>query len=159
MVLRLDPATLEVLGTVFSPGEGWGLAPVGDVLWRSDGSSLLTAHRPSDFSAVEGSALAVRDGGRPVDRLNELEFDPATGLILANIWGQSLVAAIDPADGRIDHYIDLSEIAASEAARSPQGAQAVLNGLAVDEEGHLWVTGKLWPRLYRITYPRPPRAG
>jgi glutaminyl-peptide cyclotransferase len=99
--------------------------------------------------------LEVRDSSGPVGRLNELELDPVEGLILANIFGSDLIAAIDPAAGLVAYYLDLSAVAAAERARSPRPVEAVLNGLAFDEDGRLWVTGKLWSALYQLSYDRP----
>jgi glutaminyl-peptide cyclotransferase len=159
VVLRLDPATLEIEETLFQPGEAWGLAAAGEVLWLSDGSSELSTRKAADFGEGPVKSLTVRDQAGPVKLLNELELDPATGLILANIWETTLVAAIDPADGRVVYYLDLSKIERDERARSKPPAEAVANGLAIDEEGRLWVTGKYWTRLYRLAYDPPVPAG
>ncbi|MDR0882339.1 MAG: glutaminyl-peptide cyclotransferase, partial [Candidatus Adiutrix sp.] len=98
--LVLDPETLMIKREVAYSGEGWGLAWAGGRLWRSDGSAHLYPHRAGDF-APAGEPLTVRDEGVAIDQINELEWDPLTGLLLANIYGRDQVAAIDLADGRV----------------------------------------------------------
>ena len=83
------------------------------------------------------------DEGEAVLLLNELEY--IRGRIFANIWGREEIAVIDPADGRVTNWIDLSGLV-------PQEEQpGVLNGIAFDDErSRLFVTGKNWARLFEI---------
>jgi len=75
--------------------------------------------------------------------LNELEY--VKGEIFANIWMTDYIARIDPATGRVNSYIDLRGLMPPNASRD------VLNGIAYDAAGdRLFVTGKLWPRLFEI---------
>jgi glutamine cyclotransferase len=56
------------------------------------------------------------------------------------------IARIDPATGRINGYVDLRGLM---PANDP--SRDVLNGIAYDAAGdRLFVTGKLWPRLFEI---------
>jgi glutamine cyclotransferase len=105
----LDPESLVVKREFAYSGEGWGLAWDGRRLWRSDGSDRLHPHQPGDF-APAGPPLLVRDNRAAVDNLNELEWDPATGLMLANVYGQDRVAAIDLADGTIRFWLDAAPL-------------------------------------------------
>ena len=150
-----DPATLMLKRQFKYDGEGWGLAWDGVQLWRSDGSSSLHPHRPGDFAST-GAPLTVRDGDQEITLLNELEWDPATGLMLANIYGADLVAAIDLTDGQVRFWLDARPLRglAEKAglANTDQPYDIVLNGLAL-EPGGLWLTGKLWPCLYRVAWP------
>ena len=87
----------------------------------------------------------------PVSNLNELEF--VKGEILANVWTTAYVARIAPDTGRVSGYIDLGGL----LAPSERAGVDVLNGIAYDaEHDRLFVTGKLWPKLFevRITPPR-----
>jgi glutamine cyclotransferase len=154
VVFKVDPGSLAFGSIIFAPGEGWGLASVGGLLLSSNGSDKLAFREPGAF-AIKGEPLAVRDEKGPVASLNELEFDPASGLVLANIWPSSLVAAIGPKDGRVRYYLDLSALAEKERADSPSPQDSMANGLAIDEEGRLWVTGKYWRNLYRLSYQAP----
>lgn len=150
-----DPATLMLKRRFVYNGEGWGLAWDGVRLWRSDGSCRLFPHRAGDF-APDGLPVTVKDGDQEIDSLNELEWDPITGLMLANVYGRDLVAAIGLADGQVRFWLDARPLRglAEKAGLSGAGLpfDAVLNGLALDGDG-LWLTGKLWPRLYRAVWP------
>ncbi len=124
------------------PGEGWGLAFDGRRLLMSDGSDRIRVLDPADFG--ERASFRVHDGGEPVPALNELEF--AEGRLYANVWQRDRVARIDPASGRVTGWLDFSGLLGPAAA----GAE-VLNGLAWDaEKRQLWVTGKLWPRMFVV---------
>ena len=153
--LVFDPETLELKRELSYPGEGWGLAWDGRRLWRSDGSARLYPHRAGDFARA-GEALTVRDGEREISRLNELEYDPDLGVLLANVYGLDLVAVIEPEDGRLLAWLDarpLRALAVSAGLRNTgQPLDTVLNGLALST-GSLWLTGKFWPRLYQVAWP------
>lgn len=124
-------------------GEGWGLTSDGESLIMSDGGSELTWRRPDDFAVLR--RLTVRADGRPVRGLNELEH--AGGAIFANVWPTDCVARIDAASGRVTGWIDLAPL----RMRMPRlDADAVANGIALGGSGVLWVTGKLWPRLFEL---------
>jgi glutamine cyclotransferase len=150
----LDPEELTVKREFTYPGEGWGLAWDGRRLWRSDGSPRLYPHRPGDF-APDGQPVLVRDGQTGVKHLNELEWDPATGLMLANVYGLDRVAAIDLADGAVRFWLDaapLRSLAVQHGLPSPPSLDTVLNGLARDGQT-LWLTGKFWPLSFQIAWP------
>ncbi len=155
-VFVLDPQSLKLKRRASYKGEGWGLAYDGQRLWRSDGSERLYPHRVGDF-APAGRPLIVRDGRRPLTGLNELEWDPRSGLMLANVYGLDMVAVIDMSSGRLRCWLDarpLRALAEAEAVWAPQGNDydVVLNGLALGPGG-LWLTGKLWPRLFQALWP------
>ena len=77
--------------------------------------------------------------------LNELEY--INGEIYANIWRSDMIARIDPTSGEVLGWIDLAGLLGDDAT----GSEDVLNGIAYDSEGdRLFVTGKLWPKLYEI---------
>lgn len=125
-------------------GEGWGLTSDGHYLILSNGSAELQFLDPQTYAVVR--RVSVRDGATPVDRLNELEF--IDGEIWANIWMTDLVVRIDPVDGRVTGWVDLSDLlpAGERTART-----AELNGIAYDERaGRVFVTGKRWPKIYHI---------
>lgn len=144
---------LEVKQTVRYEGEGWGLTYDGERLIMSDGSHRLQFRHAQDFSLI--GTLPVHDAFRPVTRLNELEF--AHGLVWANVFGDTRIAAIDPQDGRIRGWLELREL--YEAFDKPDDWDAdnnVLNGVSVDQAtGHLHVTGKRWPVRYEIAVALP----
>jgi glutamine cyclotransferase len=76
------------------------------------------------------------------------------GEIYANVWHTDRIARISPASGRVVGWIDLRGL----LPRTYQlDAEAVLNGIAFDAaRNRLFVTGKLWPRLFEITVERRP---
>ncbi len=142
-----DRETFAPLDTFSYPTEGWGLTTDGERLIMSDGSNRLTVRDPATFTEVD--SLEVVDGDQPVPALNELEY--IDGEIWANVWRSDLIARIDPATGRVNSWIDLSGL------RSERWKKVdVLNGIAFDPaSGRIFVTGKLWPRLFEIE-PVPP---
>lgn len=145
--LRYRRARLVETGRFPVTGEGWGLTHDGRHWIMSDGSANLRFLDPADGAQV--SVLRVQDGKRPLRRLNELEL--VRGEIWANIWYQDRLARIDPADGRVLGYVDLSGLWPTNQER--QHAQ-VLNGIAFDPAtAVLLVTGKRWPWLYQIQVP------
>lgn len=125
-------------------GEGWGLcSDPGGKLWMSNGSSTLTLRSPRDFSVQK--SLKVRSGAAEVPNLNELEW--IDGKIYANVWGTPLVAIIPPETGEVEAFVDFSGLLSqSEASQAD-----VLNGIAYNAtHKRLYITGKLWPRLYEV---------
>lgn len=138
-----DLETFERIGTFRYSGEGWGLTDDGRHLIMSNGSERITFHDPSTFEVVR--TIRVRAEGRPVVRLNELEY--VEGEIWANIWYEDRIARIDPRSGDVVGWIDASRVYPA----SRRGREDVLNGIAYDpESGRLIITGKNWPRLYEI---------
>jgi glutamine cyclotransferase len=146
--LIYDRRTLARLGEFRYDGEGWGLTTDGRWLIMSDGTDRLRYLDPRSFRVRK--TLEVRDHGRPLHNLNELEF--VNGEIFANVWGREVIARIDPRDGRVRGWIDLGGLLNVESA------DAVLNGIAYDERhDRLLVTGKLWPKLFQIRLRSPKR--
>ena len=146
---RWDRETLRQTGSFTYPGEGWGLTRSDRHIVMSDGTADLRLLDPATLAEV--GRIAVTDQGRPVPMLNELEW--VNGEIFANVWGSPRIARIDPASGRVTGWIDLSTL----AAQHPGSADVVLNGIAYDaERDRLFVTGKMWPRLYEIDLTPPP---
>jgi glutamine cyclotransferase len=125
------------------PGEGWGLTNDGRWIYMSDGTSAIRVLDP--VSLAEKRRIQVTDGGAPIAELNELEW--VEGQILANVWQTDRIARVSPATGKVTGWVDCSGLL-SPMLRT--GAD-VLNGIAYDAKTkRLFVTGKLWPRLYQI---------
>jgi len=138
-----DMNTFEQTKTWPYKGEGWGLTHDDTHVIMSDGSSSLRFIDPATLK--ETSRITVHDASGPVERLNELEW--VKGEILANVWQTERIARISPSDGQVTGWIDMSGLL-SPAER--QGTD-VLNGIAYDAAGdRLFVTGKLWPRVFEI---------
>jgi glutaminyl-peptide cyclotransferase len=139
-----DRATFHLLHTFHYTGEGWGLTQDGAHIIMSDGSSALQFFDPQSFQEVK--RLVVTDGGVEVHDLNELEY--IHGRIYANVWQTDLIAIISPESGHVTGWIDLSGL---RPASTQGNSDAVLNGIAFDAgTNRLFVTGKLWPKLFEI---------
>ncbi len=139
-----DRFSFRLLRTLNYPWEGWGLTQDGKSLILSDGSADLHFLDPATMQELRH--IAVRDKGRPVDQLNELEY--IHGEIYANIWHTDRIARISPATGKVLGWVDLSGLLPPGSVSDPE---AVLNGIAWDSEhNRLYVTGKLWPKLFEI---------
>jgi glutamine cyclotransferase len=144
-----DLATFAPVTTLKYPGEGWGLTAGPDSMILSDGTADLRFLDPSTFKELR--RVTVRDGGAPIDQLNELEF--VRGEVWANVWHTDRIARIDPRTGRVTGWIDLSGLMSMYRL----DAEAVLNGIAYDPASQrLFVTGKNWPKLFEIqVVPKP----
>ncbi len=156
IALRFDSKDLSPRGSFAYRNQGWGLTYDGRRLIQSDGSEYLVLRHPDTF--VPLGRLRITDQGRPVRLLNELEWIPPGpkagklgGMLLANIWLAERIAVIDPADGRVRGWLDLSPLTAEAGGGD---SDAVANGIAYDPAtGRLLVTGKLWPFLYELELP------
>lgn len=139
-----DATTFEQLDTFTYPTEGWGLTHDDTQLIMSDGTSTL--HFLDPQSLQETGRVTVRYGDQPVVRLNELEY--IDGEVYANIWQTNYIARIDPHTGQVVGWIDLTGLLPPADMTQPVD---VLNGIAYDAaHGRLFVTGKLWPKLFEI---------
>ena len=177
-------------------GEGWGMTTVpaavvggggqssepppqhgGDGIAATDGSANIIFWRvapdvngaAADAVLVRARTVEVRDpaaGRRPVRRLNELEYVPATGELLANVWYEDRIARVDPRSGLVRGWLDFRGARRDQFGGTPDVARArppvvplkqrvgreeVLNGIAVDaRSGTLLLTGKLWRKSFYV---------
>jgi glutaminyl-peptide cyclotransferase len=139
-----DTKTFKLLRNFSYFGEGWGLGHDNTNLILSDGTSTLRFLEPTRFQ--ERRRLKVTDSTAPIANLNELEW--VRGEIWANVWGTEYIARISPKDGRILGWVNLSGLLPATTRLS---GEAVLNGIAYEAQSdRLFVTGKLWPRLFEI---------
>lgn len=144
-----DKETFAVKRVFSYPTEGWGITTDGDRLIMSDGTATLHFLDPRTFTVI--GHLAVSDSNGPVTMLNELEY--VRDALYANIWGTTRIAVISLFTGRVLGWIDLQGLA---NAVQKEGTVDVLNGIAFDPEGRrLFVTGKLWPRVFEIELVPP----
>ncbi len=139
-----EKASLEPQSVFRYRGEGWGITTDGQRLLMSDGSATLRGLDSKTFRVLD--TLTVRSAGVPVRWLNELEF--VEGEIYANVYGSDRIARISPKTGEVLGWIDLAGLL---KRRERPSSEAVLNGIAYDPEAkRLFVTGKLWPKLFEI---------
>jgi len=127
-------------------GEGWGLTNDGTNLFMSDGTHVIRVVDPETFKTVR--TIVVNDeSGRPIMRLNELEM--VNGEIWANIWQSGWIIRIDPESGKLLGRVDINKLA--DDVQEKEEKADVLNGIAYDKAGdRLFITGKLWDKLYEI---------
>ncbi len=124
--------------------QGWGITYDGKYLIMSDGTNVLYLINPRTYKVT--GKLEVYDGSRKVGKLNELEY--IDGKLYANVWGTEKLAIINPKTGQVTAWIDLRGLLTKEDKKN---SIDVLNGIAYNEENHkLYVTGKLWPKLFEI---------
>jgi glutamine cyclotransferase len=145
-----DAKTFALKGRFNYKGEGWGLAGDGKHLYMSDGTAEIRILDPRTLD--EQRRIRVTADGKPITQLNELEV--VDGELYANVWGTDVIARIDPDSGNVVGWIDLTGLLPPEA-RGTTSPDAVLNGIAYEPKSHrLFVTGKLWPKLFEIELVR-----
>ena len=111
----------------------------------------------SSFNSGESGSKSATDTEECRSDDNNTGRFTSTMSILANVWYQDVLIRIDPVTAKVTRVYDLSDIYPHEQ-RKKDGADC-LNGISVtgkessgeeDEGLELWVTGKLWPKMYRI---------
>ena len=142
VVFIYDADTLEYRSTYSYPLEGWGLTTDGKSLISSDGSSRIYFLTPE--LKFERS-INVTLNGRAVRYLNELEW--IDGRIWANVYTTDTIVIINPDTGIVEATVDCEGLL-PERLRTYD--TDVLNGIAVDSEGRIFLTGKNWPELYEV---------
>jgi glutaminyl-peptide cyclotransferase len=139
-----DRFSFRLLKTLHYDCDGWGLTTDGKTLIESDGTSEIRFFDPASFRELRH--IKVTDQGRPIDQLNELEY--IHGQIYANVWHTDRIARISPVSGQVLGWINLAGLLPPGSVSDPE---AVLNGIAYDAaHDRLFVTGKLWPKLFEI---------
>lgn len=142
VVFIYDATTLEYRSTYSYPREGWGLTTDGKSLISSDGSSRIYFLTPE--LKFERS-INVTLNGRAVRYLNELEW--IDGRIWANVYTTDTIVIINPDTGIVEATVDCEGLLPERLRTSDTD---VLNGIAVDSEGRIFLTGKNWPELYEV---------
>ena len=146
VIFIYDADTLEYRSTYSYPREGWGLTTDGRSLISSDGSSRIYFLTPE--LKFERS-INVTLNGRAVRYLNELEW--IDGRIWANVYTTDTIVIINPDTGIVEATVDCEGLL-PERLRTYD--TDVLNGIAVDSEGRIFLTGKNWPELYEVKLVR-----
>lgn len=141
-----DSASLQLIDQLQYGGEGWGLTTDGNMLIMSNGSDLLTVRDPTTFEPIQDVSVRYQTGV-PISKLNELEY--YRGSIFANIYQSDVIIRIAWPSGVVTHVLDLTDLLPGLNVQAKH--ENVLNGIAVDPaNGHLLVTGKRWPKLFRL---------
>ena len=161
-----DPTDLKLLREFSYVGEGWGITTDGTNLIMSQGTHVLKVLDPEAFKQVK-TIPVMREDGRPLMNLNELEF--VKGEIWANVWHSEQpdilgkpnhIARIDAATGKLVGWIDLAGISPDDQPKTSDPydpkTENTLNGIAYDAENdRIFVTGKNWKKLYEIKLTPP----
>ena len=132
----------SLVGNFTYEGEGWGICNDGQNLIMSNGTDVLTVREPSNFTIVR--EIHVSLNGTPQNKLNELECDEEH--IWANMWGEGSFLRINSTTGHVEQLIDASILLEDESVNG----SGVLNGIAIDDNGDYLLTGKNWPKLFRV---------
>ncbi len=138
-----DAKTLDYKMTYSYPREGWGLTTDGQSLIASDGSSKI--YFLSEDLKLQ-KTLNVTLNGRALRYLNELEW--IDGRIWANVYTSDQIVIINPSSGKVEGIVNCAGLL-PESKRTKD--TDVLNGIAVDAQGRIYLTGKNWPELYRVS--------
>lgn len=140
-----DFKTFQPKGNFRYGGEGWAMTTDGRHIIMTDGTPQIRYLDPADLTEI--SRLTVTENREPVRNLNEVEW--VKGEIYANIWKKDYLVRINPVSGRVSARIDLTGLLAPQDR--PTDPDGVLNGIAYDaDHDRLFVTGKLWPKLFEI---------
>lgn len=146
-----DKDSLKPLSEFRFSGDAWGITQVPgriDEFYLSNGTSRVSTYRLQGGEFTKIAEFAVRDGDKEVGLLNELEI--VGDELWANVWMSDFVARINHATGVVSSWVDLRNLLTESDI--PAGHQVdVLNGIAWDAtQNRVFVTGKLWPKLYSI---------
>lgn len=127
--------------------QGWGLTNDGTNLIMSDGTQLLTWLNPNDFSVVKRVQVANNKG--ILNNINELEY--INNSIYANVYMTDIIVEIEPETGKVISEIHLTGLINMYHIKTDR--IDYLNGIAYDNKNdRIFVTGKLWPRLFEVEF-------
>ncbi|WP_349270449.1 glutaminyl-peptide cyclotransferase [Mycolicibacterium parafortuitum] len=142
IAVEWDKESLTPVREVPLAGEGWGLCYDGNRLIRSDGTNRLQFLDPDTLAEI-GSVEVTGDSG-VVKGLNELEC--VDGQVWANVWPTDTIVRIDPGTGTVTLVVDAAPL---RERGIPPTAQ-VLNGIAHVQGSEFLLTGKDWPKTFRV---------
>jgi glutamine cyclotransferase len=155
-IYDLDLNRLKEFSFTTHTKEGWGITYRPHEFLVSDGSHFIMTWDVDTNKELKRVPVTLQHRGMrtpmELQRLNELEWDRhQSRTLLANIWFQDVILRIDLNTGHVITVYDLATLYENRSA----GAD-VLNGIAItDEPNVVWVTGKLWPHMYKIRLIEP----
>ncbi|MBK0347381.1 glutaminyl-peptide cyclotransferase [Aerococcaceae bacterium zg-ZJ1578] len=147
VAFKRDKKNLSHFTPYYFDGEGWGLAYDSNekVLWHSDGTSHLMKRSADNFELLD--TITVKDGFLELGNINELEF--ANDAIYANIWHTNVIVKIDTQTGEVVKKWDLTSLVQTLKFEE-ENVNRVLNGIAHIEDNLFYVTGKLYPEIWKV---------
>jgi len=144
IIFVYDKQDFSLISSYQYPREGWGVTHDNLNIIVSEGTDTLYFLDP--LTLGEKRSISVHDNSSNIHYLNELEY--IEGKIYANIWKSNLIAIINPDNGIVEGWLDLTGL---YDLLSHDRALDVLNGIMYDQKKKkLFVTGKLWPILFEI---------
>ena len=156
-----DAKDFKLLKEFRYDGEGWGMTTDGTNLYFTQSTHVIKVMDPETFKAVR-TIPVMREDGKPLMQINELEW--VKGEIWSNVWHSeqtnilgkpNYIARIDPANGKLLGWINLSGISPDDQGKTGQ-EENTLNGIAYDPAtDRIFVTGKNWKKLYEIKITPP----
>lgn len=123
--------------------EGWGATTIGNEIVVSDSSSELKFF-DSNFNLKRKITVVGYD--RIYSYVNELEY--ANGYIYANVFNEDIILVINPKTGEVIAKASFPDL----VKHNQTNEEAVLNGIAQIEGNTFLITGKLWPKMYKIEF-------
>jgi len=136
--------TFEKVHEFSYTGQGWGLTNDSNHLIMSDGTEKLFFLDPETFTIIR--IIEVHINNKKINNINELEY--INGEIFANIYRTNTIARINPLNGNITGIINLTPL---YEKINPFSFIDVPNGIAYNPETkEIYLTGKCWPRIFKI---------
>ncbi len=133
------------IGEFTYEGEGWGLTNNGKSLIMTGGDSKIVWRNPQTFE-IEKTLYAF-ERETDVTQLNELEL--IDGKLFINVYLQNRLIEVDTTTGKVLSYIDCTSL----SIEGEEVGADVLNGIAYHKEtGKIYMTGKLWPKLFEVEF-------
>ena len=142
-----DRTHVQAQGHLLLPRRGMGADPRWPATDHERRQRVPALPRSGDAEGIV--ALQVKDGGMPVGNLNELEY--VKGEVLANVWQTQRIARISPKTGRVTGWIDLTGLLTPREVQVQAAAACSTASPTMPQAIGLFVTGKLWPKLFEIT--------
>jgi glutamine cyclotransferase len=144
VVIEWDRAALTRIREVPLAGESWGLCHDGTHLIRSDGSARLHIHDPADLREI--GSIPVTLNGIELTGLNGLSCTP--NAIWANVFPSNQIVRIDAGTGVVQAVVDVEDLLEPRYRDNVH----ILNGIAQVSDTEFLITGKDWPKLFRVTF-------
>jgi len=144
-VCKLYDMDFNSIGEFHYESEGWGLSNNGKSIIMTNGTSAIEWRNPQTFK-VEKTIYAFADE-QDYQQLNEIEL--INDKLYANVYTTNNIIEIDTTTGKVLSVISCNNIALEGRVN---GAD-VLNGIAYNPmTKKTYLTGKLWPKLFEVTF-------
>ena len=167
IAFRLHPHTLKILSNFsYSNPQGWGIACHldDDRLYMTDGTTELYTWNATTMQPLKKNQqtityqLAHHTEPKPLPHVNELELDTNNNYnhhkptLLGNVWYQDVLVRIEPETAFVNTIYDLTTLRPPDMRGTKEDC---LNGIAYVSDQVVWVSGKLWPTMYKIRLIEP----